>query len=1207
MAEEKVRPGVLWFDRLDLPVCRVVNDGAPRIDRANRRMVDLLACSDHDHPVGRDPRDFVVQSDAWDALVATARQTDGVSGQNIDVQGNRSHPVRCVVVTIRHLDSDGSEVLDALFEPAESEASALPPTWADPAYLARARNNGGLAIWTIDHATGRLHWSRRVCELFGLQRKSVRPELSSLFDAIHPDDHEAVERTFQYVLETGEPRETVHRIRLRDGQERYLKQHFETLLGPGDEPSISLGVVQDVSRVQRNRNELEVQASQPNDVISFTATAGWELDVLTGEMRLDQRWAEIFGCSQDDLRPANIQNWLDNCHPEDRIRSRQALNACIEGKREYYSCDMRIRHKNGRWIWVRDRGQVVERAADGSPYRIYGTRHDITLERQARARQQDPRSARFRRLADKLPGAVYQFRQWPDGRSALPFSSAGIRRIFGISPEKVRKDAAAVFERLHPEDVNRVHQSIEESFRTLEDWQCEFRTLPLQDGCNPAWVEGAAKPERQPDGSVLWHGYLREISDRRAHAFDEASNVFGHSDDGIFVTDTHGTIVDANDAFCRITGYGRSEVIGGNPRMLKSGRHPPDFYQAMFEALDRDGTWTSEIWNRHRDGHLYSVKQTISVIRDEQGRPTRYVSVFSDITEIKRNEAKLQRVADYDMLTGLPNRQLLGRHLSDAMNSAISGGSSLLVMYVDLDNFKDINDEHGHSTGDKLLKAVGQRLRLALRPGSTLARVGGDEFVVVLQEAPNAVTAEQMVPRLLQAACNGVTIAGKTLRLTASAGLTRYPQTDPVEADQLVRQAHQALYQAKQTGRNCFHLFDTDRDHWIRQMNTLADEVRYGLERDQFKLWYQPKVNIDTGELVGAEALLRWEHPERGRLSPIHFLPELEGQAIMREIGRWVLETAADQFEQWMERGQRIPVSVNIDAYTLVQPDFLELVSDCLREHPRMARGDLELEVVETSALQGLERVRHVIKECEALGVPFAIDDFGTGYSSLTYLKRLPAQCLKIDRTFVRDMLEDIEDLAIVESILGLARAFGRQTVAEGVETLQHGLLLLALGCRVGQGYAIARPMAGDEMPEWSQNWAPYDEWREHRLARTEDRPALFAYVEHNAWMFRLQRYLQAREPDPPPMSSAACRFGRWLMEWRDRRPDHARLTAIEKIHESIHARAAELVSQRPRQETQAHRSRALHEIGVLHDQLVAELERLVEVRLTAKNRGTSG
>jgi len=551
-----------------------------------------------------------------------------------------------------------------------------------------------------------------------------------------------------------------------------------------------------------------------------------------------------------------------------------------------------------------------------------------------------------------------------------------------------------------------------------------------------------------------------------------AASVFSHAREGITITDAKGTILDVNGTFTQTTGYSREEAIGQNTRILQSGRQSPEFYADMWKALLEEDYWYGEVWNRRKNGEVYAEMKTISAVRDQHGITTNYIALCTDITPMKEHQEQLEHIAHYDILTNLPNRSLLGDRLSQAMLQCSRHQQALAVVFLDLDGFKEVNDSHGHDLGDELLIALSARMKVALREGDTLARLGGDEFVAVLTDLAQVEDCEPVLERLLLAASESITVGDIVFNVSASIGVTLYPQ-DSVDADQLMRHADQAMYVAKESGKNRYHLFDTVQDDAVKAQRENLEAIRSALDNHQFVLHYQPKVNMKTGTVTGVEALIRWQHPERGLLNPIEFLPAIENHTMMIEMGEWVIDTALTQISQWQDIGINLPVSisVNIAAVQLQQPDFTQRLASLLAAHPDVEPRNLELEVLETSALDDVQHVSAIMKACIALGVNFSLDDFGTGYSSLTYLRRLPASLIKIDQSFVRDMLVDADDLAIVEGVIGLAKSFKRCVIAEGVETIEHGTALLRLGCELAQGYGIAKPMPASQIPEWVLNW----------------------------------------------------------------------------------------------------------------------------------------
>lgn len=649
-----------------------------------------------------------------------------------------------------------------------------------------------------------------------------------------------------------------------------------------------------------------------------------------------------------------------------------------------------------------------------------------------------------------------------------------------------------------------------------------------------------------------------------------AAGVFEHAQEGILITNAQGDVVDVNDTFLTLSGYRREDVLGRNPRFLSSGQQGKDFYANMWHELTTIGTWRGEMWNRRKNGSLYIQRTSISTVRDSEGNPSHYIGLSYDVTALRESQDQLEQMAFFDALTGLPNRRMLADRLKQAIAQSTRTDKMLAICILDLDGFKPVNDNWGHAAGDRLLIEAAARLTQAIRTGDTVSRLGGDEFVVLLNNITHVDECEHAAERIREALCRPYLLTEGEAEISASIGVTLYP-LDASDPDTLIRHADQAMYAAKKAGRNCFQLFDAGGDRLTEARRAATASVRQAIDQDEFLLYYQPKVNMRTGTVIGAEALLRWQHPERGFLSPAEFLPVVDFVGMQTALGDWVLRTAVRQLSAWAKTGYRLSVSINVAAEQLQVAGFVDNLSKTLAEFPAVGPDQIELELLETAALHNLNEVAGVLDRCRQLGVHFAIDDFGTGYSSLTYLKQLRARTLKIDQSFVRDMLEDPEDLAIVDGIIGLAGAFRRQVVAEGVETIGHGSLLLQLGCDLAQGYGIARPMAADRLVPWMEQWRQPAQWNDTNTWSREDLPLLTMKTEHHHWFNVFVAALghtpeevasSAGEIELPPLNPQECRFGRWLANDGKRRYRHLlAYHELEASHNAIHVKAQELES----------------------------------------------
>nr|WP_321291209.1 EAL domain-containing protein [uncultured Rhodoferax sp.] len=549
----------------------------------------------------------------------------------------------------------------------------------------------------------------------------------------------------------------------------------------------------------------------------------------------------------------------------------------------------------------------------------------------------------------------------------------------------------------------------------------------------------------------------------------------------VFLVDMSGRITQANSSMVEMFGYPMDTLIGMEYVALVDPTEIEMRRQKMLALMNSEISIVDlDRKFRRANGEEFWAHLTGKLISGVAGEKLGLVGVIADITAQREHQQQLESIAHFDALTGLPNRLLLADRLQQALIQCQRKNNMLAVAYLDLDGFKAVNDSHGHEAGDDLLVTLSRRMKECLREGDTLARIGGDEFVAVLVDLQSIEDCQPLLQRLLHAACSQVTSntrAGpKALQVSASIGVTVFPR-DPCDADGLMRHADQAMYVAKQSGKNAYHLFDMAQDEAIKTQHESQERMRSALSQNELVLYYQPKVNMRTGQVTGAEALIRWVHPQHGLLAPAAFLPAIEDLPVSIEVGEWVIASAMAQMNSWQAMGLHLPVSVNISAYQLQQSRFAIRLNELLATYADVHPSWIQLEVLETSALEDMGKVGQVMRDCHAMGVHFALDDFGTGYSSLTYLKRLPASTLKIDQSFVRDMLDDPGDLAIVNGVVGLARSFSREVIAEGVETRLHGEKLLSIGCELAQGYGIARPMPAHQIPEWVTNWHQEARW----------------------------------------------------------------------------------------------------------------------------------
>lgn len=650
--------------------------------------------------------------------------------------------------------------------------------------------------------------------------------------------------------------------------------------------------------------------------------------------------------------------------------------------------------------------------------------------------------------------------------------SEEVFRILEIDRTKSEIGNAPLLAAIHPEDRQAVSQAYVESLKAHEPYNIVYRlkmpdgrTKQVRERCERIFDSGG-----QPLRSV---GTLQDITElitaeerNRLYA-----KLFEHVGEAIVITDNKNRIIEVNAAFVTLTGYRLDEVRGMDPKILKAGNTSPETYQSMWSSLADAGYWQGELCDRRKDGSVYPKWVSISAIRDEKGNVTNYVGSFSDITERKTAEERMERLARYDALTGLFNRFSLNERLEQALASAHRDGRYLALMFIDMDRFKIINDTLGHQVGDALLVEVARRLQSCVRDSDIVARLGGDEFVVVLTGTDStingaAIVADKILDRLGQP----YMLKGHKLHSTPSVGISLYP-TDGMDGAGLMKAADTAMYHAKEKGRNNAQFFTEDMNREANERLDLERELRTAVEQFQFELHYQPQI-LSSGGICGMEALIRWHHPERGLIAPMKFIPLAEEIGLIEVIGQWVIEEACRQLATWKADGiDPGRVAVNLSARQLHSETLVSHVDRIMKRY-RIQAGEFELEITESVAMADPEKAIGHLQALRELGIDLAIDDFGTGYSSLAYLKRLPIQTIKLDRSFVMDLEKDVNDAAISGATIALAHSLGLKVVAEGVEKEAQRAFLVERRCEILQGYLFSRPLPPVEAAEYIKNFS---------------------------------------------------------------------------------------------------------------------------------------
>ncbi|WP_371325299.1 EAL domain-containing protein [Dechloromonas sp. ZY10] len=768
-------------------------------------------------------------------------------------------------------------------------------------------------------------------------------------------------------------------------------------------------------------------------------------------LRCNHRFAEMFGYAMpEELVGFSTSRFYPSAEAFARIGA-EGYASLAENGSTSFECEMT--RADGESIWVIQSGRALapEDVLGGISVWVYT---DVTrfkqVDRQARRLEE-----KFTRAFDCCPLAA-AISNISDGRF-LEVNSSYERNFgwtradligrtsleVGFWPDSATRDAwlQAIYRagRLVNYETIWIHKSGERRHVSLS---CEIIEL---------------------DGESWILTYMTDITARKLWEADLriAATAF-ESQEPTLVTDANGVILRVNQAYIDNTGYSAAELVGKTPAVLRSGRHEPAFYAAMWRQIMRDGSWRGEVWDRRKNGEIYPKWLTISAVKDEQGTVTHYVGVHHDITERKAAEERINALAFYDQLTGLPNRTLLRDRLQQAMAGSERDASYGALLFIDLDNFKTLNDTQGHEQGDQLLKIVAGRLREVIRETDTAARQGGDEFVVVISglgdETVAALAAEHVAEKLLAVLAQPYVLGTLVHRSSASIGVTLF--LGPCfSSDELMKQADLAMYKAKAAGRNVVRFFDPAMEAAVHVRANLERDLRTALDEGQFLLHFQPQVRSDAS-ISGAEILLRWQHPSRGMVSPADFIPLAEETDLIVPIGYWVIESACCLLVEWAANSawQHLTLAVNVSARQFDQPDFVERVLGIIERSGAPARR-LKLELTESIMAGDVDAIIGKMRRLGAVGVGFSLDDFGTGYSSLSYLKLLPLDQLKIDQSFVRDVLTDANDAAIARTVVALAGSLGLEVIAEGVETAEQRDFLAASGCYNYQGYFFSRPL----------------------------------------------------------------------------------------------------------------------------------------------------
>lgn len=915
--------------------------------------------------------------------------------------------------------------------------------------LEKAHEIAGIGSWEYDYSTNHVEWSQGVRAIYGVDQ-SYPAGPAELLAITHPDDRPALENAIQGAIQDKRSYDVEYRVLHANGAIRHVHSRAEVVRDSYGNVQRLIGIAQDVTLQRTAQAGLEESER-------FLTTVFENLPAMifvkgAGDLKfvhVNRKSEEVMGYSREQLIGKTNQDLFsgeeaDSFDATDRqvVQSGELLDIPEES--------LETPHLGRRLLHTK-KIPILDKA--GNPEFILGIAEDITERKTSEAL-----TSRLGRILEASANELYVF----DAQSLrFLLVNRGARDNLGYSIEELRA--------LTPLDIKPHYDSerfekLIAPLRSEETREIFFNTShERKDGSlYPVEIKLQFFANEQPP---VYLAVVQDATERHRTEAEMrlAASVFSNTTEGIMITEANGTILRVNQAFTAITGFSEEEAVGRTPAILQSHRHDESFYRNMWISLSAHGFWRGEIWNRRKDGGVHPVWQNISAVYNEQGSVEQYISVFSDISEKKISEERIRHLAHFDVLTELPNRLLFMERFEHTLKRAKRDKSRVALLFLDLDRFKHINDSLGHPIGDSVLQIVARRLRDCLREEDTVARLGGDEFTVILEQIKSPRDAGIVATKLIETFSDPIVVDAHELHITTSIGISIFPQ-DGEEMTTMIRNADAAMYRAKELGRSHYNFYTSDLTRSAHERVQMEAQLRRALDNNELYLCYQPQYILATGQLMGIEALLRWNHPAMGMVSPLRFIPVAEDSGLIVPIGAWVLNEACRQLKEWHDAEiAQCSVSVNLSGQQLQRGNLAATVTEVLADTGLPARF-LDLEITETYVMsEGIDTIK-VIRALRELGVSISIDDFGTGYSSLAYLKQLPIDRLKIDQSFVRDIPNDTNDEAIARAVIALGRSMKLKVLAEGVETEAQREFLANEGCDEVQGFLFSRPLPADEM-----------------------------------------------------------------------------------------------------------------------------------------------
>jgi diguanylate cyclase (GGDEF)-like protein/PAS domain S-box-containing protein len=855
------------------------------------------------------------------------------------------------------------------------------------------------------------------------------------------------------------PYDITHRLQMSDGRIKYVYERCVNYYSEQGEPLRSTGTVQDIT--ERVLAELAQRQSEArlNEAQRIAHIGNWEFDLVSGQQLWSDEIFRIFEMDPQRFTPS-YEAFLGVVHPDDRAAVNRAYTESVKNH-VAYEMTHRMQMPDGRVKYVHSHC-INYYSEQGEPLRSVGTTQDVT-ERVLAERALRRSEERLRIIYDASP-VIISVSRLVDGQF-LEVNPAFLRIGGWTRKEVIGRTSFDLGVWVDPRDREKIVEGVR-AHRAVRDLEVSFR---IKSGEIRLLLCSVEQIQLELGACLLL--VAQDITERKKAEtqMQKLSRALEQTADAVFITDRDGVIEYVNPAFEQVSGYTSAETVGRQPNLLKSGRQGPVFYENLWKTILAGEAFNDVLINRRKDGSLYYEEKTITPIKDADGRITHFVATGKDITERMQTQERLAFMAQHDPLTELPNRALLLDRLKQSLAGARWRERRAGILFVDLDRFKTINDTLGHEVGDRLLQQLAERFQRSVRDGDTVARFGGDEFVILLDDVASEDDVAGVAQKVLQALIPPFQVDQQTLYVTASIGVSLFPN-DGEDASTLLKNADIAMYRAKELGKNTYQFYSADMSSRAFERLTLESNLRRALEHREFRLYYQPLVDVTTGAIVGVEALLRWQHPEFGLVMPNDFIPLLEETGLIVPTGEWVLDTACAQLAAWHAQGwPRLRLAVNLSPRQFQTQNLTAMVKQAL-DRLDGDPGRLELEITEGMLLRHAPITVETLEALHALGVRMAIDDFGTGYSSLSYLRRLPIDTLKIDRMFVRDIPHDPDDSAITVAIIALVQSMKLEMIAEGVENTAQRDFLHERGCNVMQGFLFSRPLPAEEITRLLQS-----------------------------------------------------------------------------------------------------------------------------------------